>query len=400
MDNKIITFRDETLQELKNILGFWADNTVDNDKDGFIGAIDGDGTKHPEADKGAVLNARILWSYASAYRITKNPDYLALARRAIKYNVTNFIDKNYGGAYWMLNAYASPSNPRKQIYAIAFMIYGIAEYVRATNDTFYIKYAIDLFNSIEDHSFDAENNGYIEALSENWQPLDDMRLSDKDANSPKSMNTHLHILEAYACLYRVWKNDVLKAKLKNLIEVFLDKIIDQERGFFNLFFAMDWTHESQINSYGHDIEGSWLLWEAAEVLGDEQVMQRVKPVILKMAEQSLRDGIDHEDGGMMNDGLFGKIEDSDKHWWPQAESVIGFFNAWQLTNDEKFLDASLNSWNFIKNYIIDHQKGEWFWRVSKEHKVYTQEQKTGPWKCPYHNSRMCMEIVERISKLQ
>ncbi len=399
MDKKIVTLKEETTQELSNILNFWAKNTIDETNGGFIGAIDGDGTKHPEAEKGAVLNARILWSYSAAYRITKNEEYLKLAKRALEYNIKHFFDRKNGGSYWMLTPEGKPSNTRKQIYAIAFLIYGISEYVRATGDEKPLSYAQDLFIAIERYSFDKQNNGYIEALSEDWQTLEDMRLSDKDANSPKSMNTHLHILEAYACLYRVWKDVELEQQLKNLIEVFLDKIIDQQHGFFNLFFSMDWKHESQINSYGHDIEGSWLLWEAAEVLGDQQVLQRVKPVILKMAEQALRDGIDHEDGGMMNDGLFGKIEDSDKHWWPQAESVIGFFNAWQLSNDEKFLQASINSWNFIKSYIIDHQKGEWFWRVSRTHQVYTQEQKTGPWKCPYHNSRMCMEIIERINSL-
>lgn len=397
MDTRIKDLKVELTHECYSIMGFWQKNTLDDANGGFIGSIDSDMTKHPESEKGAVLNARILWAYSAAYRVFKNPDYLTLARRAYLYNTEHFIDKQFGGCYWMLNADGTPSNTRKQIYALAFMMYGLVEFYRITKKKEALDEAVKLFEVIEQHSFDPVNNGYFEAYSREWSLLEDLRLSEKDKNDPKTMNTHLHILEAYTNLYRVWKDDKLKTALKNLIvNIFLGKIINKEKGYFDLFFGADWTHKSENNSYGHDIEGSWLLWEAAQVLGDEAVLAQCKPICLKMAEQAYRDGLD-KDGGLMSEGTNGVVEDSDKHWWPQAESVIGFINAYQLSDDEKFLDAAINSWEFIKNYIIDNKNGEWYWRVSKdEHKVYTEEQKTGPWKCPYHNSRMCMEIVERF----
>ncbi len=396
MDTRIKELKAETTQECFNILSFWSKNTIDEKNGGFIGSIDLDMTKHPEGEKGAVLNARILWAYSSAYRIFKNPEHLTMARRAYDYVTKHFIDKQYGGVYWMLNADGSPANTRKQIYAIAFTIYGLAEYYRITKKQEALDYAISLFDCIEKYSFDPEKNGYFEAYSREWVLLEDLRLSEKDKNDPKTMNTHLHILEAYTNLYRVWREERLQKALKNLIEVTIYKIINIEKGYFDLFFGADWSHHSENNSYGHDIEGSWLLWEAAEVLGDEELLEICKPICIKMAEQSLRDGVD-ADGGIMSEGTNGVVEDSDKHWWPQAESIVGFMNAYQLTGDEKFLNASINAWEFTKKYIIDHENGEWYWRVTKDdHKVYTEEQKTGPWKCPYHNSRACMEIAERF----
>jgi len=398
MDSRIKELKAEMTQECFNILSFWSKNTVDNDNGGFIGSIDLDMTKHPESEKGAVLNARILWAYSAAHRIFHNPEHLSMARRAYSYVTEYFIDKEFGGVYWMLNADGTPSNTRKQIYAVAFTIYALAEYYRITKKQEALDYAVKLFNDIELHSFDPNLNGYFEAYSREWVLLDDLRLSDKDKNDPKTMNTHLHILEAYTNLYRIYKDEKLHKALKNLIYVTTEKIINKDKGYFDLFFAADWTHQSTNNSYGHDIEGSWLLWEAAEVLGDADTIEYCRPICIKMAQQALRDGVD-KDGGIMSEGTNGVVEDSDKHWWPQAEAIVGFMNTYQLTNDEKFLQASINSWEFVKKYIIDHKNGEWYWRVSKdEHKVYTEEQKTGPWKCPYHNSRACMEIAERFAE--
>ncbi|MCQ2250672.1 MAG: AGE family epimerase/isomerase [Bacteroidales bacterium] len=396
MDSRIKDLKAETTQECFNILSFWSNNTIDEQNGGFVGSIDLDMTKHPEHGKGAVLNARILWAYSAAYRIYKNPEHLTMARRAYDYVTKHFIDKEYGGVYWMLNADGTPQNTRKQIYAIAFAMYGLAEYYRISKKQEALDYAIGLFDVIEKYSLDTVNNGYYEAYSREWVLLEDLRLSEKDKNDPKTMNTHLHILEAYTNLYRVWREQRLHDALKNLIEVTIYKIINIEKGYFDLFFGADWSHHSLNNSYGHDIEGSWLLWEAAEVLGDDEIKELCRPICIKMAEQSLRDGVD-ADGGIMSEGTNGVVEDSDKHWWPQAEAIVGFMNAYQLTGNEKFLDASVNSWEFVKKYIIDHDNGEWYWRVTKDdHKVYTIEQKTGPWKCPYHNSRCCMEIAERF----
>jgi mannobiose 2-epimerase len=397
MDPRIKTMKKEVTDELLSILSFWQKNDIDDINGGFIGSIELNMTKHPESEKGCVLNARILWTFSAAYRVLKKPELLTLATRAYVYNTKHFFDSEFGGCYWMLNADGSPKNTRKQIYAIAFMMYALVDYYKITKNKNALEKAVGLFEVIEKYSFDKERNGYYEAYSKDWKLLEDMRLSEIDKNDPKTMNTHLHILEAYANLYRVYKDEKLKNALKNLIvNVFVGKIINNEKGYFDLFFAEDWKHESEKNSYGHDIEGSWLLWEAAEILEDEEVKNQLKPICLKMADQVLQFGLD-KDGGLMNEGTNGVVENSDKHWWVQAESVVGFMNAYQLSKDEKYLNASLSTWEFIKNFIIDKENGEWYHSVSKdEHKVYTQELKAGPWKCPYHNSRMCLEIIQRF----
>lgn len=395
MDKRIRNLKAETTQECFRILQFWSSNAIDEQNGGFIGSIDLDMTRHPEHGKGAVLNARILWAYSAAYRIYKNPEHLSMARKAYAYFTEHFIDKQYGGVYWMLNPDGTPQNTRKQIYAQAFAIYALAEYYRISNKQEALQYATELFGCIEKFSRDPILNGYLEAYSREWRLLSDLRLSDKDKNSPKTMNTHLHIMEAYTSLRRVWKDERIEKALKNIIELTIAKILDSRQDRLNLFFGADWSRESENNSYGHDIEGSWLLWEAAQVLGNEQTISACKPVCIQLAEQALRDGVD-ADGGIMSEGTGGMVEDTDKHWWPQAEAIVGFMNAYQITGSQKFLDASLNSWEFVKNYIIDRQNGEWYWRVAKDsHKVYAEEQKAGPWKCPYHNTRCCMEIAER-----
>ena len=397
MDPRIKTMKKEVTDELLSILSFWQKNDIDDINGGFIGSIELNMTKHPESEKGCVLNARILWTFSAAYRVLKKPEFLTLATRAYIYNTKHFFDSEFGGCYWMLNADGSPKNTRKQIYALAFMMYALVDYYKITKNKNALEKAVGLFEVIEKYSFDKEKNGYYEAYSKDWKLLEDMRLSEIDKNDPKTMNTHLHILEGYTNLYRVYKDEKLKNALKNLIvNVFVGKIINNEKGYFDLFFAEDWKHESEKNSYGHDIEGSWLLWEAAEILEDEEVKNQLKPICLKMADQVLQFGLD-KDGGIMYEGTNGVVENSDKHWWVQAESVVGCMNAYQLSKDEKYLNASLSTWEFIKNFIIDKENGEWYHSVSKdEHKVYTQELKAGPWKCPYHNSRMCLEIIQRF----
>ena len=215
MQNRLQQFRSEIEKELiDNILPFWSNKMPDEDNGGFYGQITGKDEIIPKAHKGSVLNARILWTFSAAYRIYKNPDYLVIATRARNYIIDHFIDKKFGGVYWLLDYKGNPVETKKQIYAQGFAIYGLSEYYRVTSDTEALNHAIELYRLIEKHSFDTEKNGYLEAFTEDWQPIADMRLSEKDANEQKTMNTHLHILEPYSNLYRVWENDSLKSQLK------------------------------------------------------------------------------------------------------------------------------------------------------------------------------------------
>lgn len=379
----------------KNILRFWLNKMVDQEHGGFYGRIDGHEHLHADAEKGAILNARILWAFSAAYRVLGDKAYLEAASRAKHYIIEHFIDPEYGGVYWSLDCNGKPLDTKKQFYAIGFAIYGMSEYARATGDAAALKVAIDLYRCIEEHALDHEYNGYIEAMTRDWQPIADMRLSELDANYPKSQNTHLHIIEPYTNLYRVWKSDELKASLRNLIDIFTDRILNPETHHLDLFFDMDWKRGAgALESYGHDIECSWLIHEAALVLGDAEVLKKVEPIVEMVAKASEK-GL-NADGSMVHEAnLDTGYVDSDLHWWVQAEAVVGFFNIYQYFGDESALQKAQHCWTYIKENLIDEENGEWHWSRRKDGTLNLDDDKAGFWKCPYHNSRMCLEIIER-----
>ena len=391
----IKTMKEEMLSELTgNILPFWTDKMKDTAHGGFLPRISGTGIVDGSAEKGAVLNARILWTFSAAYRVTGKLEYLETATTAKREIIDRFYDRTYGGVYWSLTSEGKPADRKKQIYAIGFAIYGLSEYARATGDSEALDYAVRLFHDIENHSFDIERNGYLEALAGNWAPIRDMRLSAKDLNTCKTMNTHLHILEPYTALYRVWRDPQLEKQLRNLISLFTDRILDSKTGHLRLFFDQDWKCDNDIVSFGHDIEASWLLYEAAEVLKDRQLTDRIIPVVISIANAASEGYI--PGGGMIYElhGDTGAI-DADRHWWVQAETVVGYFNLWQITGREDALEKAVGCWQFIKRHIIDHTGGEWHWSLRADGCPNTDDDKAGFWKCPYHNSRMCLEIIER-----
>ncbi|MNB87853.1 Cellobiose 2-epimerase [compost metagenome] len=378
-----------------NILGFWIKHTLDEEHGGFVGEIDNQLNVIAGAEKSLVLNARILWSFATAYRTYGSAEYLSMAERAYRYLLEHFLDKEYGGLYWMVDASGVPSQPKKQVYGQAFAIYALAEYHHATGDQNALKLAVEIFRVLEKHSYDPLYKGYIEALSREWEVTDELSLSDKDMNEKKSMNTHLHVLEGYTGLYRVWKSEELRVKLAELINTMLDHIVDDQDRHFHLFMDEEWRIKSDITSYGHDIEGSWLLVEAAEVLGDEALLERVRKVAVTMAEAVLAEGID-KDGGIWNEAVPSGLLNEEKDWWPQAEAMVGFYNAYQLTQDTRYLDASAAVWEFIDRYIVDHKLGEWYWAVDEHLQPLAHAPKVSAWKCPYHNSRACFEMIGRL----
>lgn len=393
MDVKNI--KQEMAKELvSNILPFWMEKMTDEVHGGFYGRITGMDELKPEAEKGAVLNARILWTFSAAYRLLRKPEYLEVATRAKRVIIDHFYDSEFGGVYWSLDNENRPLDTKKQIYALGFAIYGLSEYARATDDKEALDYAIRLFGSIEKHSFDALKNGYCEALTREWGEIADMRLSAKDANECKTMNTHLHILEPYTNLFRVWKDAQLEKQLRNLISIFVDKILNIKTGHLDLFFNEDWVSKYRIVSYGHDIEASWLIHEAALVLGDKEVLAKVEPLVEYIAAAA--------DEGLMSDGsmiyetfLDKKQDEADRHWWVQAENVVGHVNLYQHFGDEVAMQKAFRCWEFIKKNLIDYKNGEWHWSVRIDGTINTDDDKAGFWKCPYHNGRMCMEVMER-----
>ncbi len=398
MDKKsLLEFKKSVEKERDNILAFWPEETIDQENGGFYGEMTNDLSIVEKAPKGLILNARLLWTYSLAYRELGDKSYLALINRAYSYLTNNFWDKEYSGMYWMLDYQGKPLDTKKQIYGEAFGIYALSEYYRATGEEKALKRAIDLFNLIEEHSYDNENKGYIEACNRDWSMKEDMSLSAKDMNEKKSMNTHLHILEAYTNMYRVWESDRLYKKLKELIEVSIDFIVNNQSYHFILFMDEYWNSKSEIVSYGHDIEGSWLLYEAAEVLGDKELLGRVENVSIKMAEATINEGL-AEDGSIYYERE-GEELDTDRHWWPQAENVVGFVNAYQLTGENRYLNAAFNCWKFIEEYVVDDQDGEWFAILNDEKKPYPDKLKVEAWKSPYHNGRCCFEVINRLEEI-
>ncbi len=382
----------------ENILPFWIEHTVDKERGGFYGELSNTLTVDKDAPRGALLSARILWTYAAAYKRYRAPDYLEMARWAYDDLLSRFWDETHGGLYWMVGANGELLRPRKQIYGQAFGIYAFSEYYSATGEPGALDKAIALFRLMEEHSHDPQYGGYFEAYTQEWQLESDLRLSAVDMNEKKSMNTHLHVMEGYTNLLRVWNNAELRARQAENVDIMMRRIISPTTFHTLLFFDEAWNARTDHISYGHDIETNWLLVESAEVLGDESRIAEAKALAVKMAQAIFDEGLDGE-GGLVNDGDPSGVTDPDFEWWPQAEAAVGFLNAYQLSRQPHFLKAALRSWDFIETHFIDQEHGEWFRHVSKDYTVDMSAAKVSFWKCPYHNGRACMELMDRLGKL-
>jgi mannobiose 2-epimerase len=398
MRESLLFYSDEMAKELDEILSYWATYTVDNEHGGFYGKVDNENEADRKAAKGVVLNSRILWAFSAAYNHTKRNELLILAKRAYDYLEKYFFDREFGGVYWSVDYEGKMLNGRKQIYGLAFCLYGLSEYFKATENPDVLKHAIDLFELIEQHSFDENRKGYFEAFDRNWKPLDDLRLSEKDANEKKTMNTHLHIIEAYANLYEIWKNDFLKTQIESLIEVFSKYLINDKTGNLILFFDEQWNPKSNIISYGHNIEAAWLLLQCAEKIKQQHCIQEMTKASIRITEEASK-GLDVDGGLWYEYDISSDHLIREKHSWPQAEAMIGLMNAYQISGEEKYLNKSIQSWQFVKQYIKDKKNGEWFWGVNADYSIMKDQDKVGFWKCPYHDTRACLEIIKRISTL-
>lgn len=385
----------ELHQELDNILSYWTKNTIDNEYEGFVGKIDSKNNVVLEASKGIILNTRILWSFSAASNYLKSSKYKAICDRSFEYLKAYFYDSTYEGVYWELDFKGNPIKRRKQVYAQAFAIYALSEYYLLTKNKEAKSWAIRLFYKLEEHAKDKVANGYIEAFNRDWSLIEDMRLSDKDMNTSKTMNTHLHILEAYTTLLKIFNSEFLRNALKNLVELIQQKFLNSNYNY-NLFFDDNWDLQSNIVSYGHDIETAWLVIEAANAVGEKDLIKEVENSAIKVANAFINNGID-SDGAVINEKNLntGKV-DTDRHWWPQMEALVGLKYVYELTNDSIYNDAALKIWEFTKNHLIDKVNGEWHFRVDKNGKVYMQEDKVSMWKAPYHNSRACIMMQNRV----
>ncbi|WP_339881293.1 AGE family epimerase/isomerase [Polaribacter vadi] len=389
MINEYKKLKKELNVELKNILSYWIDNTIDKEFGGFLGKRDHYNKVVEKASKGVILNTRILWSFSAATNHLKTDTYKDVCDRSFKYLKDFFNDKINKGVYWEVDYLGNPINKRKQVYAQSFTIYALSEYYLFSKNEEAKTWAIELFNQLEKYAKDSVNEGYFEAFNEDWSPIEDMRLSDKDMNASKTMNTHLHVLEAYTSLLKIYDNNELKASLKMLVKVFLEKFLNT-KNHYELFFDDDWNLLSNSVSYGHDIEAAWLVIDAAKLIDDSELLQLSEEVAVKVADTFLLEAIDKEGAVINEKNLTTNHIDTDRHWWPQVEALVGLKYANDLKSDEKYISSSLKIWDFTKNNLIDHKNGEWFFRVDEKGNVYKSEDKVSMWKAPYHTSRACI----------
>lgn len=400
MDLSVLTrLRSRIEADLRgNVLPFWMHQVADGARGTFHAALANDGTVDDSQPRGSLLTSRILWTFAAAHRVYQDPDYREMADFAFDDLERGFWDATHGGYIWSVHPDGSWERDRKQIYGQAFALYALTEYHRTSGREAPLARAQELFRLMETRGVDGVHGGYFEAFARDWSPIADMRLSEVDQNAPKSQNTLLHVMEAYTSLLRVWPDPAVRGALGRLVEVMVDHVVDAETHHLGLFFAADWTVTSDRISYGHDIEASWLLAEAVEALGDNDRKARVRPLVLAIAEATLAQGCD-ADGAIFNQGGPEGVSDTNKEWWPQAEGLVGFLNAAQLSGDVRFLDAALRLWEFIEARLIDPVGGEWFRGVDCAGTVLPELAKVSFWKCPYHNGRAALEAIARLTAL-
>ena len=389
MKSRTEVFFEEVRENLtSNILPYWL--RLKDPRGGFYGEVTADGTVLYDAPRGVILNARLIWSFAAAYEALKDSACLVAAVHARDYFLAHFCDHKYGGVYWSVDASGERLDTKKQLYAQGFAIYGLSELYRVTRDDEALKEAINLYKVVETYFADKENGGYIEALSRDFSPLEDMSLSAHDINADKTMNSHLHILEAYANLYRVWPDEGLKDRVEALLDLIGTRVMAPD-GHLQLYFRRDWSVLPGGISFGHDIETSWLALECAFALKDLDLVNRVRPWARAMGEAGNQGLL--PDGSMRYEKLLDGTYDDSRQWWVQAETVVG--NLWlsKFHGDALAADRALSPWAYIREHLVDSDAGEWWWAVLPDGSLDLSQPKAGFWKCPYHNTRMCLQVL-------
>lgn len=383
----------EAEQELReNILPFWM-NLQDETYGGYYGVVDDQLRIEQQAHKGVIVTTRILWTFSAAYRVTGNSLYLDHATHAYQFLTQHMFDEQYGGLYWMLDYTGKVIDDRKHVYAHSFGIYALSEYYRASDDTTALQYAVQLFELVEEKGFNTYNQAYMEEFDRTWRQMPNEMLSEQGLDAAITTNTHLHILEAYTNLYRVWPDERLKRKLEHVLALFYKRIYVPEKRDLQVFFDEQWQSLIDYESYGHDIEASWLIDDTLRVLTfyDEAYDQMVIDIAYNIADKALA-----KDGAVVNEKVNGQLDET-RIWWVQAEAIVGFVNAYSRTGDVRFIDIACGVWRYIKDYIVDDREGgEWYSSVEPDGRPTAGRHIADPWKANYHNGRFCLEMIERI----
>lgn len=387
-------FISEIRRELTDhILPFWK-GLRDDQNGGYIGRVSFDLVRHPEADKGCILNSRILWFFSEAYLLLRDETLKNEADHAYAM-LARMTDEENGGVFWALHADGAVADAAKHTYNQAFAIYALAAYYEAAGREEALERARALFYAIERHCRDED--GYLEAFTADWQPASNEKLSENGVLAARTMNTLLHVMEGYTGLYRVWPDQALRDRLYEILHLFETKIYNPEKKRQEVFFDREYHSLIDLHSFGHDIETSWLAEKTLEALGDPALTARIRPLLLEMADHVWRAAF--TDHGVANECDRGAVDQS-RVWWVQAEALLGFWNAWEKTGEARYRDAALAQWRYIRKAIIDPRPGsEWYWYVQENGAPAESEDIVEPWKCPYHNGRMCFEMLRKNPRL-
>lgn len=384
-------FIEEIKNELENhIVPFWS-KLKDEENGGFYGYMGNDLKLDKSADKGVILHSRILWFYSKCYSVLGDEKYRELADHAFDFIKKYCVDYENGGVYWMVDYKGNPVDTMKHTYNIAFAIYALSAYYIATGEKTALEIAYRLFDDIESNTLD--QYGYQEAFSKDWRLIDNDALSENGLHADKTMNTILHLIEGYTELYIADKDEKVGERLRFLLGQMKDKVFDPSTNALKVFFDTKLQVIGDIHSFGHDIEATWLMDRACDALGDEALKKEFAEMNLKISHNIQKIALDN--GALNNERDNDKV-DKTRIWWVQAESVVGFINAYQHSGEEDFLKSAHTIWEYIKNYVVDKRAdGEWHWEVGYDNKPGKSREIAGPWKCPYHNGRMCLEVIAR-----
>jgi len=385
--------RNQSVKGLNSIVNWWTTYGFDSDRNRFYGEVSNDNTPNPSAPLIIIQRARLLWFFSTLSQLESFAEYKIFADNQYLELINHFYDNQFSGFIWEVDCNYVPTNKRKQTYAQAFCIYALSEYYALSGNEEAKLLALETFENLETKAWDNSNDGYIEALDQKWAFMQDMRLSPKDKNEPKTMNTHLHVLEAYTTLAKVATSHTVEISLARVLRLYSDKFFNKDNHHFHLFFDKNWKIKSNIISFGHDIESAWLMQEAAEVIHDRELQNRMKILSLSIADNIMNVGLSPEVG------VKNEIDDSNSDdtfdWWPQAEAVIGYINAYEVSNDPKYLEVANGCMRYIQKYFLNEKHGEWYWKIDHTLKPVVGISKSNGWKAPYHNGRMYLEILKR-----
>ena len=393
----------------EGILPFWINYTVDGEKGGFYGRVLDDHTPDKNASKAIVLNTRILWAFSMAYEVFGDEIYAKLAHRAFEYIRDHFWDKEFGGAYWMLNSDGIVTDVVKRTYGQAFIVYSMAEYYNAFKNEEALEMAMKTFRLMQERAA-FENGGYLDSVSRDWEYDPGLMVwGYNPGGAPKLLNSHLHMFEATMTLYDATRDEYVKGVLKRFLEFLIDVCVEKDSHHLKAGMDREGRRADHEINYGHDAECCYLMTWSARLIGDEALIKRVDATVLDIMDHVLDEAIDPVNGGMFYEiNTDTGVQNKSKSWWAQSEAITSFFNCYQISGDEKYLDAAIGIWNYTEENVVD-PTGEWYsngknkimdypWRIKEAARAGANKEKANRSKCPYHNSRACFEIMKRVDE--